>query len=219
MSSMPVKIPAELADCFPRGEAGSAVLLPLGPPAQSATEQTYPDTDLFNAVQNGVADLLVNYLAIYLNDHLGGATGGVELARRLRTSNRGDDTFGPSLDRVCSEIEEDRAALERVIKELGFSPSTVKPAGAWVAEKLGRLKLNGRLRGYSPLSRLLELEGLLMGITGKMGLWKTLAGSDDVEGLGIDFERLAVRAAEQRSTVEDLHRLAAAAIPRPSASR
>lgn len=197
----------------------SAVPLPLRPPAQSATEQTYPDADLFNAVQNGVVDRLVNYLAIYLNDHLGGATGGVELARRLRTSNRGDDTFGPPLDRVCNEIEEDRAALERVIKGLGFSPSTVKPAGAWVAEKLGRLKLNGRLRGYSPLSRLLELEGLLMGITGKVALWKTLAGSDDVEGLEIDFEQLAVRAAEQRSTVEDLHRLAGAAISRPSASR
>lgn len=160
----------------------------------------------------------MNYLAIYLNDHLGGATGGVELARRLRTSNRGDDMFGPPLDRVCSEIEEDRAALERVIKGLGFSPSTVKPAGAWVAEKLGRLKLNGRLRGYSPLSRLLELEGLLMGITGKIALWKTLAGSDDVEGLGLDFEQLAVRAAEQRSTVENLHRLATAAISEPSAS-
>jgi hypothetical protein len=122
------------------------------------------------------------------------------------------------LDRVCSEIEEDRATLKRVIKELGFPPSTVKPAGAWVAEKLGRLKLNGRLRGYSPLSRLLELEGLLMGITGKMALWKTLASSDDMEGLGIDFEQLAVRAAEQRSTVEDLRRLAATAISEPSAS-
>jgi hypothetical protein len=151
----------------------------------------------------------VNYLAIYLNDHLGGATGGVELARRLRTSNRGDDTFGPPSDRICSEIEEDRAALEQVIKGFGFSPSTVKPAGAWVAEKLGRLKLNGRSRGYSPLSRLLELEGLWMGITGKIALWKTLAGSDYVEGLGLDFAQLAVRAAEQRSTVEDLPSAAA----------
>jgi NADH dehydrogenase/NADH:ubiquinone oxidoreductase subunit G len=77
-----------------------------------------------------------------------------------------------------------------------------------VAEKLGRLKLNGRLRGYSPLSRLLELEGLLIGITGKIALWKTLEALDDVKGLEIDFEQLAARAAEQRSAVEDLHRLA-----------
>jgi hypothetical protein len=164
----------------------------------------------FSAAQNGVASLIGSYLATYLNDHLGGATGGVELARRLRRSNRGDAMFGQPLDRICKEIEDDRITLEQVIEKLGVSRSIVKPAGAWMAEKLGRLKLNGRLRGYSPLSRQLELEGLLMGITGKMALWKTLAELDDVdaEHLGVDFARMAARAAGQRSAVEDLHRLA-----------
>lgn len=152
----------------------------------------------------------MRYLAIYLNDHLAGATGGVELARRLRASNRGNDVFGQPLDRICVEIEEDRATLERVIDRLGFSQSRVKPAAAWVAEKLGRLKLNGRLRGYSPLSRVLELEGLLFGITGKMALWETLADLEGVECLEIDFAQMSARAAEQRSAVDDLHRLAAA---------
>jgi hypothetical protein len=154
----------------------------------------------------------VGYLAIYLNDHLAGATGGVELARRLRASNRGNDVFGQPLDRICVEIEEDRATLEQVIDRLGFSRSRVKPAGAWVAEKLGRLKLNGRLRGYSPLSRVLELEGLLIGITGKMALWETLADLGGVERLEIDFAQMSARAAEQRSAIDDLHRLAAAAL-------
>jgi hypothetical protein len=154
----------------------------------------------------------VRYLAIYLNDHLAGATGGVELARRLRTSNRGNDVFGQPLDRICAEIEEDRATLEQVIDRLGFSQSRVKPAAAWVAEKLGRLKLNGRLRGYSPLSRVLELEGLLIGITGKMALWKALADLEGVERLRIDFAQMSARATEQRSAVDDLHRLAAAAL-------
>lgn len=152
------------------------------------------------------------YLAIYLNDHLAGATGGVELARRVRASNRGDDAFGKPLDRICVEIEEDRATLEQVIDRLGFSPSHVKPAGVWLVEKLGRLKLNGRLRGYSPLSRVLELEGLLIGITGKRALWKTLAELEETERLEIDFKQLAARAAEQRSAVDDLHRLAIAAL-------
>jgi hypothetical protein len=154
----------------------------------------------------------VRYLAIYLNDHLAGATGGVELARRLRASNRGIDPFWQPLDRICKEIEEDRATLEQVIDRLGFSRSRVKPAGAWVAEKLGRLKLNGRLRGYSPLSRVLELEGLLIGITGKMALWETLTELEGVERLGIDFAHMTARAVAQRSTVDDLHRLAAAAL-------
>lgn len=154
----------------------------------------------------------MRYLPIYLNDHLAGATVGVELARRVYAGNRGEKAFGEPLGRICKEIEEDRAALEQAIDRLGLSRSRVKPAGAWVAEKLGRLKLNGRLRGYSPLSRLLELEGLMIGITAKMALWRTLDSLEDAESLGIDFARLAARAAEQHSAVEDLHRLAGAAL-------
>lgn len=78
-------------------------------------------------------------LEIYLNDHLAGATGGVELARRLRASNRDDAVFGETLSRVCAEIEADRTVLEQVIKELGYTRDKFKPAAAWVAEKLGRL--------------------------------------------------------------------------------
>lgn len=154
----------------------------------------------------------MSHLAIYLNDHLGGATGGVELARRLRSSNRDDAVFGEPLARICGEIEDDRATLERTIERLGISRSRLKPAAGWVAEKLGRLKLNGQLHGYSPLSRVLELEGLLIGITGKISVWSTLAELEAAEGLGIDFEQLAARAAAQRSAVEDLRRRAVAGL-------
>ena len=57
---------------------------------------------------------------------------------------------------------------------LGVRKDPLKPAAAWMAEKLGRLKLNGQLSGYSPLSRVVELEGLHIGITGKLELWKAL---------------------------------------------
>jgi hypothetical protein len=152
-----------------------------------------------------------DYLAIYLNDHLGGAAGGVELVRRLHASNRGDEAFGPPLALLEEEIEAKRAALERLIEQFGISRSRLKPIGAWVLEKLGRLKPNGQLRGYSPLSRLLELEGLVMGLSGQLGLWRTLIELD-IKQPGFDFEQLAAETAEHRSTVEDLHRLAAEAI-------
>lgn len=152
------------------------------------------------------------YLAIYLNDHLAGATGGVELARRLRRRNRGDRRFGEPLERICAEIEDDRAALVQVIERLGFSKSLVKPLAARTAERLGRLKLNGQLRGYSPLSRVLELEGLQIGISGKLGLWRALAEMPEGERSGVDLGRLAARAEAQRATVEDVHRIAVAAI-------
>jgi cell division protein FtsB len=153
-------------------------------------------------------------LEIYLNDHLAGACGGVELARRLRASNRDDAVFGETLSRVCAEIEADRTVLEQVIEELGYSRSKVKPAAAWLAEKLGRLKLNGQLHGYSPLSRLIELEGLLIGITGKIGLWQTLTELGAGEDLDANLEQLTARAAAQRAAIDDLHRIAAAAVER-----
>lgn len=147
-------------------------------------------------------------LAIYLNDHLTGAAIGVELARRLRASNEDEPEFGAPLATICAEIEADRQTLERLMDQLGVRRDRLKPAGGWLAEKLGRLKLNGQLRGYSPLSRVVELEGLAMGIAGKLQLWRALERSrNGIEGF--DFEALAARAADQRDRLEQL-RLAAA---------
>jgi hypothetical protein len=148
--------------------------------------------------------------AIYLNDHLAGATLGVELARRLRSSNEGDPAFGAPLATLCAEIEADRDTLRQAMEKLGVARRRLKPAGAWAAEKVGRLKLNGRLRGYSPLSRLLELEALAVGIAGKEQLWQALERTGGGELAGFDLERLAERAARQRAAVERLHAEAAA---------
>ena len=46
---------------------------------------------------------------------------------------------------------------------LGVGPDRFKVAGAWAGEKAGRLKLNGHLTGYSPQSRVIEFEGLVVG--------------------------------------------------------
>ena len=158
-----------------------------------------------------------NLLAIYLDDHLAGSTVGVELARRLVASNEGDPDFGPPLKEICAEIEADRDTLDRLMKSLETSRNPVKPAFAWAGEKLGRLKLNGQLRGYSPLSRLAELEGLGIGIAGKARLWAAL-GHTLGELPGFDFEKLAERAVRQCSVVEQLH-LKAAERALPSGAR
>ena len=148
-------------------------------------------------------------LAIYLNDHLAGARLGVELARRLRSSNEGDAEMGPPLARLCAEIEADRDTLVALMQQLGVSRSPVKPIGAWVAERFGRLKLNGQLRGYSPLSRVLELEVLAAGIGGKLQLWNALEETFAGTLQGFDFGALAGRAEDQGARVEDLHLAAA----------
>ncbi|HKF83884.1 MAG TPA: hypothetical protein VKB23_13100 [Solirubrobacterales bacterium] len=149
-------------------------------------------------------------LAIYLNDHLAGAALGVELARRLRSSNRGDGEMGEPLARICAEIEADRETLVGLMDRLGVDRKPLKPALARIGERLGRLKLNGQLRGYSPLSRVLELEVLAAGIGGKLQLWNGLEQrfGDSLEGF--DFHALAGRADGQGRQVEDLHLKAAA---------
>jgi hypothetical protein len=147
-------------------------------------------------------------LSIYLNDHFAGSVVGVELARRARASNR-EGELSRDLSEVCGEIEADQATLLRLMDRLGVERSRVKAAAAWLGEKLGRLKLNGQLRGYSPLSRLVELEGLCAGVTGKAMLWRAMERSLGTVP-GFDFEALAARAVFQRERLEG-HRLEAVA--------
>jgi hypothetical protein len=159
------------------------------------------------------------YLGIYLNDHLGGAAGGLDLACRLRSSNSDDPEMGEPLARLCAEIEADRETLVRLTERLGIRRDPIKPVLARLAERLGRLKPNGHLRSYSPLSRVLELEILASGIGGKLQLWNSLeqAFGDSLDGF--DFHALAERADRQGQEVEDLHMAAAKrafpATPRP----
>jgi hypothetical protein len=149
-------------------------------------------------------------LAIYLNDHLAGAKLGVELARRLCASNEDDPELGPQLAALCVEIEADRKTLMAVMDRLGVGRGRIKPAAALIAERLGRLKPNGQLRGYSPLSRLDELEMLQIGIAGKRRLWLALAHSRAEQLEGFDLPGLAERAAAQLRRAEPLHLGAAA---------
>ena len=145
-------------------------------------------------------------LRIYLNDHLAGSTLGLALVRRVRRSNP-DGELGEFLTWLETQIAEDRESLFRVLDAAGVRRNPVKQGTARFAEVVGRLKLNGRLRGYSDLSRLLELEGLAIGIEGKRALWTALAASG--RSFPVDLEELAARARLQQEGVER-HRLDAA---------
>ncbi len=150
-------------------------------------------------------------LAIYLNDHLGGSTSGVELAKRAARSNQGTE-FAAPLGRLASDIAEDREALQGIMHDLEVAPDHLKTSVAWAGEKVGRLKPNGQLTGYSPLGRLLEIELLFTGVNGKLCLWRTLQEVAPTEPR-LSAERLkalAGRAEAQRDTLDDLRGRAAA---------
>ncbi len=144
-------------------------------------------------------------LGIYLNDHLAGATGGVELARRVAAVRRPEEA-GDALWRFAAEVAADRAALLEIMGVLGVPVRAYKVCAGWVGEKAGRLKLNGRLLSRSPLSGLEELEMMRLGVTGKAAGWRTLRLLADTD-VRLDcgrLDELIARADSQLELLEDL---------------
>jgi hypothetical protein len=149
-------------------------------------------------------------LATYLNDHLAGSTVGVELAKRSLKSTRGNE-YGEVLERIAREIDEDRETLQQLMARLEIGSDRAKVAAAWMAEKVGRLKPNGQLTGYSPLSRLIELEALALGISGKLSLWEALTevADEDARLDRAELTQLSQRAERQRADVWRMRQRAA----------
>ncbi len=151
-----------------------------------------------------------DYLETYLQDHRAGAEMGSDLARRLAEENAGTP-YEDFLLGIAQEIEQDVATLEDFMGRYGVSKSTLKTAGAKVAERIGRLKPNDQLSGYSPLSRVLELESLRAGVQGKLALWDSLsklAAHDD----RLDEAQIAglqAKAERQLEGLRDHHAMAA----------
>ena len=161
----------------------------------------------------------ISMLAIYLNDHLAGATAGTELAHRMARSH-GDGEDGGTLRRLAAEIAQDRAALLDIMAALGIKVRRYKVSAAWIGEKAGRLKFNGRLLARSPLSDLEELEILRLGVEGKAAGWRTLRTLADTD-TRLDagrLDELISRARRQADALEDLRVAAASQVVRPCPS-
>ena len=143
-------------------------------------------------------------LAIYLNDHLAGSV--VEQTWPNGSPGRTRAmTTAPRSPQSRREIEEDKATLREVMDRADVRRQQTRLSLARLTELATRLKPNGRLVGYSPLSRVLELEGLTIGITGKLGLWRSLETLDHDSGVpDLDYTALATRAEDQRDRVEEL---------------
>jgi len=142
-------------------------------------------------------------LSDYLNDHLAGSVAALELLDRLV------ETYtGKPLERFFRELRDDIRAdqeqLEGLIAKLGIKESTVRKAGAWIAEKISRPKIDLEADSKSDLGLFLALEALVLGITGKRSLWRALgAASRAVPELArLDYSGLEKRAIDQCERVE-----------------
>ena len=151
------------------------------------------------------------FLSVYLRDHHAGSSAGLSLAQRCRANNAGTP-LESLLVALESEIGEDRVTLEGLMRRLGVSPNPVKSALGSFAEAVARVKSNGRLFHYSPLSRVIELEALAAGIFTKRNLWRALrpaVGRDGMLSLE-ELETLVERATSQYERVLAAHAEAAA---------
>ena len=150
-------------------------------------------------------------LKTYLNDHLAGSVMAIELAERTIRENEGGPVAA-RLSPLVEQIREDQTVLKGVIERLGTGESSLKKAGAWLAEKAGRVKLGGTDEP-GDLSRLEVLEMLTTGVHGKRALWRALrvvaARYEELRGLDLDL--LERRAVEQHDELEAMRLEAAKA--------
>ncbi len=149
-------------------------------------------------------------LVTYLNDHLGGANAGIEMARHLEEEVQGEPD-GAVLAGLADEIEEDVQTLRGVVELIGSTTNPVKQAAGWVAEKAHRVGVAEAVTGSPHLTRLLQAETLSLGVEGKLCLWLALMEVVPAHPqlTALDLPALAARARDQRRRVETV-RLGAA---------
>ena len=150
-------------------------------------------------------------LSTYLNDHLAGATAGLDLARRIARDNQGN-AYGAEVAEIAGEIASDRDALQEVMKRLGIGRDQLRLLAAWGVEKARRVLPVPWLLDRHALGRLEELEALILGVTGKLSLWVSLGETrgGDPRVADIDFGELADRARSQLERLGELRTQAAA---------
>jgi hypothetical protein len=104
---------------------------------------------------------------------------------------------------MLAEVQQDRDVLARLTESIGGTAGGVKEWGAWLAEKMSRLKLkHGSGDGLGTFE---ALEFLVVGIHGKWALWRALevVASFDSRLQGLDFTDLIARAESQHQRVEE----------------
>jgi hypothetical protein len=140
-------------------------------------------------------------LAAYLHDHLAGSVHAIDLLRAIRDQQTGKP-LGKFAATLLPEIEADQESLREIADRAGVGASAIKEIGAWVEEKISRLKL--RNLNEEGIGTFEALELLQLGIHGKWALWEALSvlAETDERLSGVDFSYLSGRAEKQENLVD-----------------
>jgi hypothetical protein len=143
-------------------------------------------------------------LDTYLNDHLGGAMLGSDLAEQIGERSEGTP-LGDLMAEIAPQIEEDRQTLIDLMEQLGASRNPVKQASAWVAEKASRVKFSGASSGAPDFGLFMSVETLTLGVEGKLSLWKALkrVAAEHPPLADANLDELIARAQSQHDRLEE----------------
>lgn len=149
-------------------------------------------------------------LQTYLNDHLAGATGALQLLTHLIDHTQ-DAPFVAFCQGLRREIQADVDELRGLMKRLAIPEGAVRKAGAWLAGIASEVKLLLEGEGPSDLGRLQALEVLCLGILGKKALWTALQTVQDSSAAwsSVNLPDL-IRRAEEQHVQAEAERLATA---------
>ena len=163
-----------------------------------------------NHMQKGRQTMANKHLAIYLNDHLAGSTGALELLIDLAEAHSGTP-IADGITQLHAEIHVERQELEHLIEQLHVTESVPRKVGAWLGEKVAQLKLQLDDKATGSMHLFEGLEAVTIGIQGKRALWRVLGvvSENAPELQGPDYNHLVQRSEDQYRRVEVM-RLAAA---------
>jgi len=142
----------------------------------------------------------------YLKDHFAGASAGRDLFRRAADAHEGTD-LGSVLAALAAEVDADRDAQRDIMQGLGVEPSTPLAFAGRLAEQAGRLKTNATALRRSPLTDVVEVEGLRIAVYGKLCGWEALLAASVAEPRlsKVRLEELIARAHDQLDRLHTLH--------------
>jgi hypothetical protein len=141
-------------------------------------------------------------LTTYLNDHLAGSVGALELIDDLISASD-DASLKLFLANLKCDIEADQKILEGLLEAANEGQSAMRKAAAWVSEKFAGAKFKVAGENLGGLGLVQAFEMLALGIRGKELLWRAVASSNSSSLRDIDFAKLEQRAVEQQKRVEE----------------
>lgn len=141
---------------------------------------------------------------VYLNDHLAGATAGVNVAQQAAERHGFDELGATFYAEVAAEIKADFDTLEGLVESLGVVRSATKTAVAEVGSKLAELKFGDDDSHSAQFGDVVTLEALSIGVEGKLCMWKALETVTDTYPAlaALDLKALQKRARDQRERIE-----------------